>query len=72
MDGRPSREPACAPLWPWSLRHDLLGLRVVKIAVAWYCIVDGVLVAAWWGNDAWWGMICGELRGIGATGPTAS
>jgi hypothetical protein len=38
----------------------------VKIAIASYCIVVGVLLAVVWR------MICGEVRGTGATGPTAS
>ena len=44
----------CGPYGPGHCGTISSGLRVVKIAVAWYCIVDGVLMAAWWGNDAWW------------------
>ena len=32
-------------LWLWSVRHDLLNVAGVKLAVAWYCIVVGVLLA---------------------------
>jgi hypothetical protein len=40
--------------------RDLPETSVVKIAVAWYCIVIGALLAVWWANDlrqgAWnWG-----------------
>lgn len=31
--------------------RDLVETSVVKIAVAWYCIVVGVLLAVWWAND---------------------
>jgi hypothetical protein len=31
--------------------RDLPETSVVKIAVAWYCIVVGVLLAVWWAND---------------------
>jgi hypothetical protein len=57
---------ATVALWPWSLQRDLLKASGVKTAVAWYCIAVGVLLAGWWA------MICGEVRGTGATGPTAS
>jgi hypothetical protein len=29
----------------------LVETSAVKTAVAWYCIVVGVLMAAWWAND---------------------
>ena len=38
-------------LWPWSVQHDRLKASGVKMAVAWYCIVVGMLLAGWWAND---------------------
>ncbi len=34
-----------------AVAADLLETSVVRIAVAWYCISAGLLMAAWWAND---------------------
>ena len=44
----PAGVRAVVAVRPWSLRRDLLQTSVVKTAVAWYCIVIGVVMAAWW------------------------
>ena len=44
--GRARTPSQCArrvAVWPRSLRRDLLETSVVKTAVAWYCIVIGVV-----------------------------
>ncbi len=48
----PAGVRAAVAVWPWSLRRDTLQTSAVKTAVAWYCIVIGVVMAAWsgWGD----------------------
>ena len=46
-----TRQPACAPLWPYGPDHCGAippQTPAVKTAAAWYCIVIGVVMAAWW------------------------
>lgn len=55
LNGYDSQEPtsACAVAGPMALvvPADLPETSGVKIAVAWYCILVGLLMVAWWAND---------------------